>query len=235
MSNSYKGSYTDFLRALGYRESGGRYNIENSYGYLGKYQMGEMALIDAGYYKGDSTPRKNDWIGEWTGKDGVWSKEDFLNNPQAQENAIREFHRKIWKYIKALDLDRYVGKTIAGIYITESGLVGGAHLVGVRSLAKFLKSNGSEIPRDGFGTPITEYISKFNGYDISEITGSTTLTPEEKKKIQEEFGFQWDIPSTPETPSYDEEPEKDEKKGGGGIFEIIIKLFKAIFSIFSKK
>ncbi len=32
--------------------------------------MGEMALKDAGYYKGDSTPRINDWIGEWTGKDG---------------------------------------------------------------------------------------------------------------------------------------------------------------------
>ena len=73
----YKGNYKDFLRALGYRESGGRYYIENTYGYLGKYQMGERALKYAGYYKGDPT-RKNDWIGEWTRKDGVWSKEDFL-------------------------------------------------------------------------------------------------------------------------------------------------------------
>ncbi|RUM59563.1 MAG: LysM domain-containing protein, partial [Persephonella sp.] len=48
-----KKNYKDFLRALGYRESGGRYNIENSYGYLGKYQMGESALKDAGYYRGD--------------------------------------------------------------------------------------------------------------------------------------------------------------------------------------
>jgi len=167
-----KGDYTDFLRALGYRESGGRYNIENSYGYLGKYQMGEMALIEAGYYKGDNTPRKNDWIGEWTGKDGVWSKEDFLNNPQAQENAIREFHRKTWKYIKLLGLDKYVGKRIGGILITESGLLGGAHLLGVGNVKKFLKSNGRYIPRDGYGTPITEYMRKFAGYDISEIIGT---------------------------------------------------------------
>ena len=234
MSNSYKGSYEDFLKALGYRESGGRYNIENSYGYLGKYQMGELALQDAGYYKGDSTPNKNDWIGEWTGKDGVWSKEDFLNNPQAQENAIREYHRKLWKYIKALDLDKYVGKTVGGVYITESGLLGGAHLVGVRNLAKFLKSNGREIPRDGYGTPITEYLSRFSGYDVSEITGNVHLSPEEKKKIQEEFGFEWDIPSSSDIPDY-EEPQKEEKKGGGGILDLIINIFEAIFSIFSKK
>ena len=235
MSNSYKGDYKDFLKALGYRESGGKYNIENSYGYLGKYQMGEMALQDAGYYKGDSTPRKNDWIGEWTGKDGVWSKEDFLNNPQAQENAIREFHRKVWKYIKALDLDRYVGRTVGGIYITESGLLGGAHLVGVRSLAEFLKSEGKEIPKDGFGTPITEYISKFNGYDIYEITGKITLTPEEKKKIQEEFGFEWDIPSSSDITTTEEPSIEKEKKESGGLFDIILGIIKAIISIFKVK
>ena len=236
MSNSYKGDYKDFLKALGYRESGGRYDIENSYGYLGKYQMGEMALQDAGYYKGDSTPRKNDWIGEWTGKDGVWSKEDFLNNPQAQENAIREYHRKVWKYIKALDLDEYVGKTVSGVYITESGLLGGAHLVGVRSLAKFLKSGGREIPKDGYGTPITEYISKFSGYDISEITGNVRMSSEEKKKIQEELGFEWDIPSSSDIPNYEEPTrEKDSGTSGSGIFDLIIGLFRAIFSIFSKK
>ena len=167
----YKGNYRDLLRALGYRESGNKYNIENTYGYLGKYQMGESALKDAGYYKGDPT-RRNDWIGEWTGKDGVWSKEDFLNNPQAQDNAIREYHRKTWRYIKALRLDKYVGKTIKGIYITESGLIAGAHLLGVGNVKKFLKSNGRKIPRDGYGTPITEYLSKFSGYDISEITGT---------------------------------------------------------------
>ena len=203
----YKGNYRDFLRALGYRESGGRYNIENSYGYLGKYQMGESALKDAGYYRGDPT-RRNDWIGKWTGKDGVWSKEDFLNNPRAQENAIREFHRKTWRYLKALGLDKYVGKSIRGIYITESGLLGGAHLLGAGNVKKFLKSNGRIVPRDGYGTPITEYISKFSGYDISEITGTKPFQPPTDSEEENGTGFVWDMDSS-NSSEYDEEDSYD--------------------------
>jgi hypothetical protein len=62
--------------------------------------MGEQALQDAGYYKGDSSPTKNNWKGTWTGKDGVNSREDFLNNPQAQENAIRAYVDKQRGYIE---------------------------------------------------------------------------------------------------------------------------------------
>lgn len=40
-----------FLNDLGERESGGNYRAFNRYGYAGKYQMGEAALVDAGYYK----------------------------------------------------------------------------------------------------------------------------------------------------------------------------------------
>ncbi len=242
MSNNYRGNYEDFLRALGYRESSGRYNIENRFGYLGKYQMGEMALKDAGYYKGDSTPRKNDWIGEWTGKDGVWSKEDFLNNPQAQENAIREYHRKVWKYIKALGLDKYVGRTIGGVLITESGLLGGAHLVGVMNLKRFLNSNGQIVPKDGNNVPITHYIELLNGYNIDEITGNVHLTPQEKDEILSQL--QWDYGSesydtgvsTGEDTSTYTEPTttSDKKESSGGIFGIIINLIKSILGIFKK-
>ena len=44
-------SFEHFLYDLGARESGGNYKAFNKYGYAGKYQMGEAALIDAGYYK----------------------------------------------------------------------------------------------------------------------------------------------------------------------------------------
>ena len=49
--------YDDFLNALGIRESGGDYTKQNTIGYVGKYQMGEAALIDTGYYKKDSTKK----------------------------------------------------------------------------------------------------------------------------------------------------------------------------------
>ena len=53
-------SFEQFLYDLGARESGGKYNILNKYGYAGKYQMGEMALVDAGYYTKSGGKYNND-------------------------------------------------------------------------------------------------------------------------------------------------------------------------------
>lgn len=41
--------YNTFLNDLGARESSNDYESVNRLGYLGKYQMGKLALIDAGY------------------------------------------------------------------------------------------------------------------------------------------------------------------------------------------
>ena len=162
-------SYEQFLNDLGNRESGGDYKIINSLGYLGKYQFGKLALIDIGYYG------KNGW----TGKDGVFSKEDFLNNPVIQEKAIREYQNKIWIYIKNSKLDKYIGKEINGIKITTSSLLAGYHLKGIGDSAKtieksgnktraglkaYLQSNGKIDGTDGYKTKISEYIKLFNNY-----------------------------------------------------------------------
>ena len=161
----------NFLTDLGARESGGKYNIMNKYGYAGKYQMGEMALVDAGYYKkGLNEPYNNDWSGKFTGKDGVNSIKDFLNNPKAQENAQIIFKKKQWGYLKAVGADKYAGKIINGYTITPSGLLAGAHLKGAGSVIKYLKSNGQIIEKDGFGTSVETYMKKFAGYDVSQIT-----------------------------------------------------------------
>lgn len=50
-------------------QGSGGYQAQNKFGYLGKYQMGEMALIDAGYAKYDGNSKDNNI--SWTGKDGV--------------------------------------------------------------------------------------------------------------------------------------------------------------------
>ena len=83
-----------FLNDLGARESGGNYKAFNKFGYAGKYQMGEAALIDAGYYRKNSRYYNNDWSGIFTGKDNVNSIKDFLNNAVAQENAQLIFKKK---------------------------------------------------------------------------------------------------------------------------------------------
>ena len=158
-----------FLNDLGARESSGNYQAFNKYGFAGKYQMGEMALIDCGYYKKASKKYNNDWTGTFTGKDNVYSIKDFLNNPIAQENAQIIFKKKQWTYLKSVGADKYVGKTINGHKITPSGLLASAHLKGVGSVIKYLKSNGISNEKDAFGTSVENYMKKFAEYDVSKI------------------------------------------------------------------
>lgn len=154
--------YRDFLEALGERESSGSYTVVNTYGYLGKYQFGELALIDLGYYTKDGTA-KNDWQADhWTGKDGVDSKADFLASPEAQENAIRAFMKLQWQYLG--DTQRFAGQTIGGLKLTESSLLAASHLLGPGTVTAFLEGGAVSSPKDGYGTTITEYLTLFSGY-----------------------------------------------------------------------
>ena len=161
----------NFLDDLGARESCGNYKAFNRFGYAGKYQMGEAALVDAGYYYKPSGRYNNDWKGAFRGRDGVYSIQDFLNNPAAQENAQIVFKKRQWGYLRAVGADKYVGRVINGYTITPSGLLAGAHLKGAGSVIKYLKSDGKVVEKDGFGTSVESYMKKFAGYDVSEITG----------------------------------------------------------------
>lgn len=154
--------YEDFLDALGRKESTDDYAAVNDGGHLGRYQMCEAALEDAGYVKYDD---QQDGVFEygWTGKNGIHSKKDFLNNPEAQDDAVRAYHQKLNGYIHHFGLDSSVGKTIKGVEITPGGLLAGAHLVGMNGLIKYIRSNGrSDVPDDN-GTRVSEYIKKFAG------------------------------------------------------------------------
>jgi integrating conjugative element protein (TIGR03758 family) len=171
------GGYAEFLNVLAMLESGGKPMAVNHYGYAGLYQMGEAGLIDAGYYKPDATPSKNDWVGTWTGKNGINNLADFLKDPNQQNQAVTDYHQKLWSYIQNMGLDSYSGKTVAGTLITNSGLIAGAHLVGARDLQKFLASGGMIVPKDANGTPITKYISSFGGYAIGLVAPPRTPGP----------------------------------------------------------
>lgn len=166
--------YSDYLAALSAKESSNNPSSVNQYGFLGRYQMGESALIDAGYYQKDMTPDSNDWQGVWTGKNGIDSKADFLANAGGQTQAISDYNSKQWRTIQTLGLDNYLGQTVGGILMTESGLLAGAHLVGVGGLKKYLQSNGMVVPSDANNTAITQYISAFSGYNMAAITGNIT-------------------------------------------------------------
>jgi len=44
-----RGSYQDYLDAIGFRESSNRYDIVNPFGFMGRYQIGKPALQDIGW------------------------------------------------------------------------------------------------------------------------------------------------------------------------------------------
>ena len=166
-----KGDIDDFLKALFQREAGGKdHTVVNYAGYVGKYQFGESALIDLGYYTADGT-NNNDWSGKWKGKNGIDNLQAFLNNKAEQDVAAKEWVALLCKRMRIFKLDAYIGQTIKGIEITDSGLIAGAHLKGFGSekspgVRQFLKSNGDTDPKDGLGTTVSHYIELFAGYDV---------------------------------------------------------------------
>ena len=142
--NLYHQSELDkFLTEVGHRESTNRYDVVNRWGYMGKYQFGRSTLKGLGYDV---------------------SKKEFLSNHDLQEEAMMALlnhnKEKLQTYIDIFD-----GKTVNGIYITESGILAAAHLGGQGSVKRFFK-NG-RVFRDGNGTKITSYMEKFSGYDIA--------------------------------------------------------------------
>ncbi|MCM1004252.1 MAG: hypothetical protein NC408_07925 [Candidatus Gastranaerophilales bacterium] len=139
--------------------------------------MGEAALSDAGYYNGKSPGYNQEWRGEFSGKDNVKNKEDFLKNAQAQENAIRDYMKKQWQILQSNGSTKYIGSKINGIDITPSGLLAMGHLKGGGYVSKYLGTNGTKLEKDGFGTNPEEYLKKFGGYDVSEITDPNYYAP----------------------------------------------------------
>ena len=75
------------------------------------------------------------------------------------------------KYSK--EIDRYSGKLIGGVLVTESGILAAAHLGGVGSVKKFLKSHGKRDIRDNYGSSIKGFMKKFGGYETSAIVADS--------------------------------------------------------------
>jgi hypothetical protein len=173
---SSKGSYNDFLMALGRRETGQQnppYYIENWLGAIGKYQFIEALLIDLGYYQANvyypqPGAQRNNWQGRWTGKNRINSKEDFLNNNNVQEMAIQEaFALNLERINRQLQhngrsLQQFIGSTRGGVVITTSEILAAAHLRGETGFANLLLYNQES--RDENGTSILDYLREFGGY-----------------------------------------------------------------------
>ncbi len=139
-------SYLGFKEALGFKESRGDYHIVNDYGYMGKYQFSRATLQMLGFR----------------------NTENFLFDTRQQEAAFLAY-TSLNKWVLRRDIERYAGKTIGGVKVTESGILAAAHLAGAGNVKKFLRSGGENGFSDANGTSIRYYLKKFSGYDTSHI------------------------------------------------------------------
>jgi hypothetical protein len=151
LSVPFTGKYfIGYKEAIGYRESQGKYKKINSIGYMGKYQFGSETLRSIGVHNHDL----------------------FLNSPKIQEKAfIALLSKNKWELKD--EIEKYDGAVINGILITESGILAAAHLGGVGSVKKYLRTNGKRYFRDTYGTSIRSYIRAFGGYDTSFIVADS--------------------------------------------------------------
>lgn len=153
--------YQDFLDDLGMRESSDDYTAVNRFGYMGRYQLGTLALREIGFL---------DENGAWTelaNSYGVCSEADFLHSPAAQDHAVTVYHRKTCGYIRAYGLDAYIGTDYCGVRVTRSGLLAACHLVGIGSMKDALTTG--QAVHDGNGVPAAHYMELFAGYDVSKV------------------------------------------------------------------
>lgn len=145
--------FIGFKEAVAFKESQGKYRKVNSIGYMGKYQFGSKTLRSV----------------------GVNNQKAFLKNPALQEKAFIALLSKN-KWILRNEIEKYEGKVISGIQITESGILAAAHLGGAGSVKNFFKNKGNRHFRDAYGTSLRSYMKAFGGYDLSYIEADSNAT-----------------------------------------------------------
>jgi len=138
--------FIGFKEAVAFKESQGEYKKINSLGYMGKYQFGLETLKTIGIH--DSLA--------------------FLRSPKLQEKAFVALLSKNKWELKD-EIEKFSGKIISGVRITESGILAAAHLGGAGSVKRFLNSNGERKCKDDYGTSIKSYMRDFGGYETTGI------------------------------------------------------------------
>ena len=153
-----RGDLYVFMGAMALRESNNTPTVVNRYGYLGKYQFSPKTL----------------WA---LGRRFRVTEDQFLGTEALQDSAMVQYLQDNRTIIQDL-IVRFDGRWYRGLYITESGLLAGAHLVGPHGLRAFLdptyaiSRNGVRYrPRiiDGNGTHVGAYIEQFSRYALDNL------------------------------------------------------------------
>lgn len=135
----------------------GDIRVVNRYGYMGKYQFGSAALRTCGLRLTPHQFRRNPALFPEKLQDKIFIIY-CINNRNEMEFYI----------------DKYAGRRIKNIAITETNIVAASH-GGTGRVITFLKTNGRHDPRDGNGTPISYYFKKFENSNVNFDKALITL------------------------------------------------------------
>ena len=105
----------------------------------GRYQFLYDNFVRYGYIDGSQSRRPSPGAGEWsgvvwTGKDGVTSRSDFMNNRAAQDNMLGSFTQDNWSSISG---STPLGTTVNGVQVTQGGALYAAHMLGSGAYQKW--------------------------------------------------------------------------------------------------
>ena len=157
---------TTALKAqIGKSESNGNYTAENQLGYVGKYQMGAAALQDQGYVKPGTTNKGLNDPANWTGKDGITSKDTFKSAPDVQEKIMDKNLENNYKALSAKG-------AITGNSSSEdvAGKLSVAHLLGASGANKWANGQGGA---DANGTTGDTYYNR-GRYSVAVLANSNS-------------------------------------------------------------
>ena len=124
---------TSGLKAqLGNSESNTDYKAETEDWCIGKYKLSAQVLAEQGYIKRDAAKAGDNKAinnsANWTGKDGINSKDDFKNSPAVQEKVMDQLLKTNYKILQntgAIKSD--------DSQFTQAGMLLVAHLIGPES------------------------------------------------------------------------------------------------------
>lgn len=132
-------------------ESKGKYNVVSSFDMLGKYQVSRSTLHEFGYSHAqlDSIYSSVYSVNE-DGRTRYYFNTDFFS-PKEQERFIRWYTKKMERILLKEQIQKYVGTTIGGVYITKAGILH-ASMLGQTHVKRFLETNGkvNYTPRRGY-------------------------------------------------------------------------------------
>lgn len=181
-------TFAEFANDLSKRESSNDYQARNSWGFMGRWQFGKARLWDLGISIEGFIPKNISRQFHGLSIDEICKRYDrqiitedlFLGNPEIQNKVFADHVRDAIRQINHFGYNSYMGQTINNILITLSGMVAGFHLKGIGNNMKDKDGNWKHPGlkhflvhgydnTDGLGTKISEYISKFGGYNLTNI------------------------------------------------------------------